>query len=366
MPENTSVAPSQPAPQAQTADAGKTGPANVTAAQFSQFLNRAPETPAPTETAPAAPEATTAETQVSSAEPTPPPETPSPEAAAVPEEAETEALSHTTSLTPEQQAAIDKRIGKITAKRKEAEREAEALRLEVLRLRQSQPAQPQEAPSPSPVASSDPLGSVTTVAGLQKLHTDAKEAVRWAEEQLDREDIANGIQVADGKILTKTDLKAIVRNAKVTLEDHIPARYQFLQQQQQATQQAFEIYPELKDPATPEYQMAQMAYQQNPWLRNLPNSAIIIGRMIQGVKLEQERIKAKTNPAPAPKPAIRPKPSSDQTAVSSGGSSSRLPASSRNLQQIQQEVAKLSAKGGSSAKDYAAFLSKTEQLRNQS
>lgn len=376
MPDIVTPVPSQPAPTAQIADAPQNnGPENVGVAQYArQFLNKPVEAPTPPAAPP--PEPTTAE-PVAPALESSPPATPEPATEpAAPEEHE-EALSQTTSIAPEIQEAINKRIAKITAKRKEAERRAEAAEAEkrvlldqLSRNGQAQPPQQQAEAQVSSEVPTQPLAKVKTIQELQKLHKDATEAVQFAEYNLDRDDIVERVVqetgetvkgvVVDGQFFTKRQLREIKYNAQRMRETEIPDRARFLTAQHQATQQAFEIYPFLKDTASQEYQTAAQAYREYPWLANMPNSALLVGRMILGLKAEQEMAKGKAPAKPAP---ARPRPSGDQSAVSSADTGiTRAPVGTQARKALEAEEAKLSGRNAS-ATDYAASLTRKAQLR---
>ncbi len=375
MPDNVTSVPSQPAPTAQNVDAAQNnGPENVGVAQYArQFLNKPAEAATPEAVPPPAP--ITAEPVAPATESSPPvtPE-PSPETATTDDHEE--ALSQSTSsIPPEIQEVINKRIAKITAKRKEAERRADAVEAEkrvlMEQLARNGQAQPQQAEAPvSAELPTQPLAKVKTMQELQKLHKDATEAVQFAEYNLDRDDMVERVAqetgetvkgvVVDGQFYTKRQLRDIKYNALRVKETEIPARAQFLTAQHQATQQAFEIYPFLKDPSTPEYQTAVQAYREQPWLAQMPNSALLVGRMILGLKAEQEMAKGKTQAKPA---QSRPRPSGDQAVVSSADTGiGRAPITTQAKQALMAEEAKLSGRNASAA-DYAASLTRKAQLR---
>ena len=257
-------------------------------------------------------------------------------------------------ITPELQKKIDKRIGKEVAKRKALEAQLNELKLAVAQ----QQAQQQPAPPP-PIAplpqGTVPLAQIEDVSGLVQLQQQAKEAKRFAEEQLDREDF-EPVRVGEN-ILDKAALKTIIRNANKTLEDDIPARYQFLQAKNQAQQVAYERFPFLKDKSAPEYVMAQQAYIAMPWLRNLPNADWIIGVQIEGLKALEAKEKSKAAKAPAkPAPTASSKPPAGQSIVSTGGSEPRTAASSREKNSLEAQRAHMSKKGGVTANEAAQFL----------
>lgn len=266
------------------------------------------------------------------------------------------------SLTPEQQEKFDRRIGKEVAKRKVLEEQLHQLQAQLL----AQPQKQQEEVKPAQIvplpAGAPPLANINDISGLLQLQQQAKETKRWVEEQLDRDDLGNGVQI-EGKTISRSDLKGMMRRASVVLEDEIPQRAQFLQLRNESQQKALERYPFLKDPASPEYQHAQAARKQYPWIDSLPYADEMIGRQIMGLKYEQMLADAKTKgKAPAKAP---PKPSGDQTTVSADSSTTRVPVTTQIKQQRQAVDEKFKAKGALSAKDAVALLSQREQLKNR-
>lgn len=377
MPD-TITAPSQPAPSAPSDAARSTGPDNVGVTQYArQFLTKpvVAEAP-PAEPAPAA-EPITTEPSVPAVEtPQVPAETPQHEA-----NVETEVedvLSQSTSqklppLPKEYQEVVDKRIAKIRAKAGEAERRADAAEAALVRLAQAGPqSQQQQAPVQAEIPV-QPLAKIQTIQELQNLHKQATEAVRFAEYNLDREDLTErqtesgqtvkGV-VIEGQFYSKEQLRTIKYNAQLTRETEIPQRAQFLTQQHQAAQQAFDLYPWLKDQSTVEYQTAQTAMREQPWIQNLPNGLLILGRMVEGYKVELAKVK----PANViTKPAPRPRPSGDQSVVSSADTGiTRAPVGTQARAAIAAEDTKLATKGNVSAAEYAASLTRKRQLRNSS
>ena len=311
----------------------------------------------PAETATATPPATeTAE--ATSAEVTPA----EVEAQAETPEGETEdaALSHEEhSLDPKLQEKINRRIGKEVAKRKALEAQVNELKVQ-MQAQVMQPPQTQQTVVPLPQGAS-PLANIEDSGGLVALQQQAKEAKRWAQEQLDEG--SNEVQLGD-KILQPKDLKAIIRNANRTLEDDIPSRAQFLQQREQVRQVAYKEFPYLVDKSSPDYVAAQAAYQAMPWLRNLPNADWIIGVQIEGLKARAAK-QAAADKTKAKTPVKTANPPSAQTAVSSNGSVSRVATGTRNQQEISAIRQSLSKKGNVTANDAIAALTKIEQLKHR-
>lgn len=280
------------------------------------------------------------------------PEAPEPEAQA--EETEAEDDSVPSQIPPEVQKNINKRIGKEVAKRKALEAQLNEAKLELARQSQQQQ---QAQPAPVPIAplpqGTVPLAQIEDFNGLQNLAQQAKEAKRFAQQQLAKTNF-EPIQMGD-QVLDREALNTIIINAEKTLEDDIPARTQFLQQRNQAQQLAYEKFPFLKDKSSPEYVAAQQAYLQMPWLKNLPNADWIIGVQIEGLKALQAKEKGKPK---AGKAQVIPssKPPSSQTVATSASSDTRVPSATKSASQVEALRQHLSKKGGVTTNEAVQFL----------
>lgn len=345
--------------------------------------------PAAEETSPAEPETTppAAEAEAASAEPEPETQAAAEETTAqqpeAPGEGE-EVLSTSTSLTPAQQEILNKRIGKEIKKTEAIKAQYEAKIAELESKLKQAPTQASEAqpvtPQPVPLASGSPLANVNDFASLQTMQQEAKSALRFAEDLLDSprswktrtevnnetgDETATRVTTIGGKEYTEADVKAIMRQARLQLEDHIPQRSQFLLARQQAQQVAYQEFPFLADKNSPEYVQAQ-AMLRDPWLQMRPDAEYIVGVQIEGLRAIESRkgaAKAKAEAAAKPKPAPT-KPSTDQAAVSSTGGATRAPAEAVRRMQLAAEREKLMAKGGLTAAEAAAFLQRTQRSRN--
>ncbi len=295
------------------------------------------------------------------------------------DEAEDPVLSPKSSLTPEQREVLQKRIDKEVAKRYklkgEFDAKIEALQKQVQELGQkAQPAQAEQKAPPAP--SSDPLPHIKSEADLLKLRDEAKSSLRWAEEQLDydnadeREAITiNGEQVKPSNAM----LKRIMRNARETLDESIPAKLSVFQHHAQAIQKAaenrklaMERFPFLSKPDSAEFKLAQQVYQSNPWLQNSPEGELYAAAIARGLTpAEKAELKAKEEPKAAPVAKVTPKAPSDQAPVSTAGGIQRLSPDASRRNSVSAESEKLLGKRGVTARDAAAFLAKREQLLTQ-
>ena len=264
-------------------------------------------------------------------------------------------------ITPELQKKIDKRIGKEVAKRKALESRLAQLEAQIGQQTSSQSAeQPAQKAAPAQMPANVPLAQIDDFQSLSSLQQQAKEAKRFAQDQLDRDDF-EPIQIGD-TVLGRSELKAILRNAEKTLDDDIPARSQFLTQKQQSQQVAHQMFPYLKDKNAPEYVLAQQALSQMPWMKNLPNADWIIGVQIEGLRsLEAKQKSAKTDGKP--KTAMSNRPPSSQSVVSSNGGDVRMPSAAKSANQLEALRSQLSKKGGITAHEAAAFLLAKEKAK---
>lgn len=378
MPENPEV-PST----TQTVDA-KAKSGNISGQAAVQYLAAMQKTPEATQSAkedttpvvlqaPDLTETPTAEVPTTSevTEPEVAPETT--EVAATEPEADTVPSQHP--FTAEQQELFNKRIGKEVAKTKAVEAKLKAeYEAKIAELQSKVVESPQTPQAPLVVNPNIPLSEIPDIHSLGKLQQTAKEAIRYVEDVLEDPSQWRSITVPDpsggeqqvkvhqigDKVYTETDLKKQMRKAKVTLEDHIPARQAFLQTQATAQSEATKAFPFLSDKTTPEYQMVQAAKRNpaNAAILTMPNADYVLGLLIEGETARKARIeaeKAKSLATPV-KPKVVAKPPSDQTAVSASTAPTREPAGNRADQKRSQAIKDSLKKGNINPLDAAKLL----------
>jgi arsenate reductase-like glutaredoxin family protein len=209
---------------------------------------------------------------------------------------------------------------------------------------------------------SQPLAHVGTVEALNAEHKQAKEVIRAAEAMLDEFESGTDSVEYQGTSYTKAQVKQILRNAKVTIEDLIPQRYQFLQGRDGWRAKAYEEFPFLKDRTTKEYQMVEQARRNYPIIANLPDADYVLGLAVEGIKAVEARkaAAAKTAPKPASKAPA------SQVATSATGSRSRVADDTVQRQQVGREVAAIkSQKRNLSTNDVTSILLKQSTLRTR-
>lgn len=359
MSNEQAIAPSQPAeaPQASEAKADAKVSSNLSVAQAAQRLLNMQAENAKAQAAPAEqvaqPEtaAQPAPTEADQSESVGSSEAQDTEATADGSEADDDSVP--SQISPEVQKNINKRIGKEVAKRKAVEAQLNELRLELAKNQQQAQAQVPDVPVAALPNASTPLAQIENFNQLDTLAQQAKEAKRFAQQQLAKRNF-EPIQLGD-QVLDQEALTTIIINADKTLEDDIPARKAFLSQRVEAQKLAHQEFPFLRDKSTPEYVAAQQAYMQMPWLRNLPNSDWIIGVQIEGLKALEKKKMSANKPAKA---GVIPsnKPPSSQTVATAGSSDNRTPAPSKTQAQIDALRQHLSKKGGVTTNEAVQFL----------
>lgn len=180
---------------------------------------------------------------------------------------------------------IQKRIDKITAKRREAEAESDRLKAELAKLRS-------EKDIPAPVRSKNPYGNVLDDLGLNKALEQARQIRDWCEENPYGGEVpkGNGETIA----VDESEVRKMKINALKDIEVNIPAQAQFIQARKHFDPVAETEYPWWKKKDTKEYQTAVALLKNFPELVNFPDYKLVIGDFVYGLQSRQMR-QAKTN-----------------------------------------------------------------------
>jgi hypothetical protein len=126
----------------------------------------------------------------------------------------------------------------------------------------------------------------------------------------------------DGAVVTnkdgsETDYSAEeVRNIKIkaldALEEHLPARANYLQNYMQMEQVAVKEYPWWKDKSAKERQIAESFIKHFPEIQKFPDYKVVVGDYIRGVQARENKskqtapVKAPSQPRPSASPARVP------------------------------------------------------------
>jgi len=239
---------------------------------------------------------------------------------------------------PVPQEKVQKRIDKLTAKRKEAEEKAQTLETEYsaakTKLAELE-AQVNEASRPVLQPSADnPLADVDTEEALQAKIKSAQEVRRWALRNTDGATVKrpDGTEV----YVDSDEVKNYLIKADDVLTTYAPARQQWLAQRQPAVNAAKSLFPDIFTKGTALNTAYQATVKQAPELLKLPQVEYWVGLALYGeqqLMQKQEAQKAKASAAKkvssAKSEAKLPTPASPVSAAKSATKTSSKDAAKR-------------------------------------
>ena len=193
---------------------------------------------------------------------------------------------------------VQKRIDKLTAKRKEAEAEIEKLRQEVESLKNTVQT-PKEVATPD-----DPYSNLNTIAEIEAEIAQARSVRNWAEENADGYTHTN--EKGEEEYFDPAKMRQIKVNAMKAIEDGLPKRYQYIQARDQIEQVVGKEYPWWNDKTAKERQIAEQFLNAFPAIKRFPDYKMVIGDYIRGVKAREAAVKGQR---PVVKAPIQPRSS---------------------------------------------------------
>lgn len=188
---------------------------------------------------------------------------------------------------------VQKRIDKLTAKRKDAEEQLETMRKEVedLKSSQSQRVVNNEIPDV-------PHSNLESVAEIEAEIAQARAVRNWSE------------QNADGFTQTHEDgsetyydpaqVRQIKVNAMKALEESLPQRYQYISHRDSLEPVVAKEYPWWKDKSSQERVIAEKFLSSFPAIKRFPDYKMVIGDYIRGVRAREANFKGQKNIPKAP------------------------------------------------------------------
>ena len=192
---------------------------------------------------------------------------------------------------------IQKRIDKITAKRREAEAEAERLKAELEKLRS-------EKEIPAPPRSKNPYSNILDDAGLNKALEQARQIRDWCEANPYGGEVPKGN--GETILVDESEVRKMKINALKDIEVNIPQQSQFIQARKHFDPVAETEYPWWKKKDTKEYQTAVALLKNFPELTQFPDYKLVIGDFVFGLQSRQMRtVKSSVNQNQR-KPQIQP------------------------------------------------------------
>lgn len=218
---------------------------------------------------------------------------------AVSEESEGEEV-HSKSEEEQEEVSrgVQKRIDKLTAKRKEAEAEIEKLKQEVENLKNTVQA-PKEREIPD-----DPYSNLNTIAEIEAEIAQARSVRNWAEANADGYTHTN--ENGEEEYYDPAKMRQIKINAMKALEEGLPKRYQYIQARDQVDNIVNREYPWWNDKTAKERQIAEQFLSAFPAIKKFPDYKMVIGDYIRGVKAREAAVKGQR---PAVKAPIQPRSS---------------------------------------------------------
>ena len=186
---------------------------------------------------------------------------------------------------------VQKRIDKLTAKRKQAEEDVASLRKELETLKQTvtESQQSSENSGNSVKDADNPFASLKSKAEVDK----EIEQARWLRYKCMEN--PEGFSMGES-YYGADDVKRMMVNASKAIEEHLPKQMARIETEERIRPIAESNYPWWKTPSSKEYQLAQQMLRTAPQLRNFPDWQIFIGDAIRGMQTREAQVAAKAQP----------------------------------------------------------------------
>ena len=177
---------------------------------------------------------------------------------------------------------VQKRIDKLTAKRKEAEAKIAELEAKVKQMEEK------ETDTSTPRNYKDqanPYSHLNSRAEIEAEIAQARQVRRWCEEN------ADGVVITDengnDKVYSTEDVRRIKLNAMDALDEHLPKRAQYITAKEQIDKVAENEYKWYRDRSSKELQIAQNFIKAFPEITRFPDYKIVVGDYIRGMKARE-------------------------------------------------------------------------------
>jgi len=201
---------------------------------------------------------------------------------------------------------VQKRINKLVAAKKAAQSELEAQKAQLAQLQQEL----ESAKASVPVKQQDQTDfaeGLNTFDQVKAEYDKAVEVLLWCEDNAD----GGVITLPDGTEheLSDKEVRAMKRTAIKRKEVELPARLNYLQQQQQSDAQVFADFPWMAKKDSEEYQVAHQIAKDFPELRKRrADWKHVIGLMVLGAKAyAEQKAKTKTQSQPIRRAPVQPR-----------------------------------------------------------
>jgi hypothetical protein len=195
---------------------------------------------------------------------------------------------------------VQKRIDKLTAKRKQAEEEVANLRKEVDALKQAmtESRQSGEEAEPSVKDANNPFSSLKTKDAVDK----EIEQARWLRYKC--------MENPEGFSMGETyfgpeDVKRMMVNSTKAIEEQLPKQIARIEAEERIRPIAEANYPWWKNPSTKEHQLAQQVIKNFPAFKNHPDYMLFVGDYVRGF-MARESTAAAQKAKPMTKAPVQP------------------------------------------------------------
>jgi hypothetical protein len=204
------------------------------------------------------------------------------------------------------QKKINKRIGKLTARAKEAEEQVTQQAEKIAELEQ----QLENAnPDQQPIQIGDnPLSKIKTLGELKEHKS---KLTRWKKWLRENHDGFTANEDGEEREYSENDVRRMMSDIEYELEEHVPSREEYLKEEGNIRRAVEDVFPYWKDKSSPQYQQAMSIVREAPELRTRPNWQANVSIYLLGLN-EYNRMlnEGKKKPSKAVKPtrtATRPK-----------------------------------------------------------
>jgi hypothetical protein len=209
---------------------------------------------------------------------------------------------------------VQKRIDKLTAKRKQAEEEIQNLRseLDVLKQQISESKASGQESETSVKDASNPFSGLNTKADVEK----EVEQARWLKYKCMEN--PNGFFIGETEYGPE-DVSRMLVNATKAIEVHLPQQMAKINAYEAVKPIAESEYPWWKTPQSKEYQLAQQIIRNFPQFKNYPDYMLFVGDYIRGYMARETAASQKQPAKKAPIQSVRPTAAPAKTSPKTAG-----------------------------------------------
>lgn len=177
---------------------------------------------------------------------------------------------------------VQKRIDKLTAKRREAEARIAELeeKIKLMEAKETEVSTPRNYKDQA-----NPYSNLNSRAEIEAEIAQARQVRRWCEENADGVVITQ--ENGEEKIYSAEDVRRIKINAMDALDEHLPKRAQYITAKEQIDKVAESEYKWYKDRSSKELQIAQNFIKAFPEITRFPDYKIVVGDYIRGMKARE-------------------------------------------------------------------------------